>query len=180
MLKKITSFVELYRAVDDVREFNEVREERKSLFFCAGLLYRINQIGEYEVLVVDYRAEGVGEVQIKFPGGRSSLGEKPKDTLWNSLRREVGYENQSRDLRIVFYDTWFKKGSKEAIEHVKIFFSEEVPFNQSCFFSELQKSDYSEITNPRWEKISLKLLESMFYTHQVPLMRLAKFLNIIL
>ncbi|MEI8223560.1 MAG: hypothetical protein WCG20_00380 [bacterium] len=180
MLKKITSFVELYRTQDNVREFNEVREERKSLFFCAGLLYRINQSGEYEVLIIDYRADGVGEVQIKFPGGRSSLGETPKDTLWNSLRREVAYKYQSRKLRIVFYDTWFKKGSKEDIDHVKIFFSEEVPFSRSYFFSEIQKSDYSETTNPRWEKISRKLIESVFYTHQRPLMCLAKFLNITL
>lgn len=64
---------------------------RAARFFSAGIFYQIDEITKkVEVLLCEYKEDGVGPLEIRFPGGSSELGENPYEVLMREIKEETG------------------------------------------------------------------------------------------
>lgn len=169
------SFTEILGLVDTKTE--KGKDGRKSLVFTGGVRFRWNETGEnFEVLVLDYHRDGTGSLQIKFPGGCSEYGENPRNTLTREMIAETG-RPMTRKAQVLHYRPIMQEGKRDlqSIDHIQIFFFEELPFSdKSLFLKTVTGSDNGECGPVRWEAITQELLDGMFPSHQVALKKLIR------
>jgi hypothetical protein len=171
---KVIPRKELLTMRDRKQEFNE-DGSRNALFFTAALITRYNEITDKrEVVVIDYRKDGTGELQIKFPGVESMKEETPIAALIRGIKKETSFTIYGTRARLINQRQYFSRESGE-LTHAKLFFSYEYRYypgtlkQQPNFLKKVVILPGAEYSNPRWEVIDQRLLDTLFQTHQYAL-----------
>lgn len=159
-------------SLKDVKNEFKGDGSRNALFFTAALITRYNELTDQrEVLVIDYRKDGTGERQVKFPGTESMKFETPLDSLVRGIRKEVGITLSVTRARLINNRQYFAKEGG-TLTHAKMFFSYEYRYTpgtlgkQPDFLTYLKTIPGAEYSNPRWEVINERLLDIIFPTHR--------------
>ncbi len=64
---------------------------RAAKSFSSGIFYQIDEnTKKVEILLCEYKEDGVGPLEIRFPGGSSELGENPYEVLMREMKEETG------------------------------------------------------------------------------------------
>ncbi len=176
------NFEKILALKDDRQDFKDTGNgmERKPLFFCGAFRTSWDEKNkQFEVGINHYHKDGIGELQIKVHGGCSKLGETPRRALQREAKEETG-RFMSPTAPVIFVHVFRYKDEEIAadpnkygmIEHIHIFFYDEVPYeNRNKFFRTVNGSDMSEETqlnesSPiKWMVLNSELIESVFYTH---------------
>ena len=171
---KVVSTKELLVMQDHALDFNE-DGSRNALFFTAALITRYNEITDKrEVVVIDYYKDGTGELQVKFPGVESMMGETPLDTLVRGIKKEIAFTINVTRARLINQRQFFSRENK-VLAHAKMFFTYEYRYpvgalkKQFDFLKKVVTLPGAEYSNPRWEVIDQRLLDMIFPTHQYAL-----------
>jgi 8-oxo-dGTP pyrophosphatase MutT (NUDIX family) len=90
-------------------------------FFSSAIFYKMEK-GKVFFLIVDYRRDGTGPLQIKFPGECSNEDESPFDNLLRESRAEVGlFPAKNGGAEIILHQPMMPRQHGDPVHH-KIFF----------------------------------------------------------
>lgn len=112
---------EILTRKDQCTDIDLKRDSRKALFFAGFIYCRFNdETKEVEFLVLNYRENGTGPLQIKFPGGCSELGETALEACIREAGMEVGFKPAKETLWLV-HNNQIANETGEVV-HIKTFF----------------------------------------------------------
>lgn len=153
------------------------QKERRPRYFCGLMRFRWNpKTQKFEIGVVTYRQDGIGQPQIKFPGGCSNFNETPRQTLRKEAVEETGRApgKGAWVLHSKFFTYKKEDGDKvENVEHIHFFFADEVEFQEHMVrLKTKSSSDGGECSPFRWETLNQELVNSFHKSHKVALQRL--------
>lgn len=194
--KKVLSDIELRTMVDDRKDRIDAKPPFKTRcrMFTACIRFRWNENNDmFEVQVLNYQEDGRqgNPIFLKFPGGCSNEGE----LAWQCLQREMLAETgrkvglrksvgengievtQPAEIiyhRIFHYpDNFVGEVPANGIEHVHIFFTEEISFHdKGKFFKTRTGSDNNECGPVYWKLLDQDLVNNIFKSHRPALEKL--------
>ncbi len=140
-------------------------------FFTSSIFYKLEE-GKVYFLVIDYRRDGTGPLQIKFPGGCSKEGETPFKNLIRESSTEVGLFPAKGGAEIILHQSMRSREIIGPIHH-KIFF---LIHHFGGAIKTVTGSDAGEASPPYWMEAG-ELSRKIFPGHQNAFKRSVEFLQ---
>ncbi|MCD8495171.1 MAG: NUDIX hydrolase [Candidatus Pacebacteria bacterium] len=157
------------------QEILEMIHNSENDFFAAGIFYTFDTDSrEIKFLVVNYRRDGIGPLQIKFPGGCSKEGESPFENLVREMKTETGLFPAQNEAEIIQHQIFPPKKNSGAYNvHHKVFF---LIGKAGGILKTVSSADAGEVSPPFWMSAQ-NLSKVIFPGHKLAFKRACELLS---
>ena len=150
----------------------KMKHDAAKNFFTGSIIFRYDEESKkIFFLVLNYRRDGVGPLQIKFPGGCSQNGETPHETLIREMQTESGLVPAKDSAEIINHQSLAPRALGDP-EHHKIFF---LVRRYTGILKTVTGSDAGEASAPYWEEADA-LSKTIFKGHRPAFKRVIELL----